>query len=285
MSNTIRSRALVMRRGLQSGHVLAESGFKAGVFGGNQKVLIEAAESGGRLATVYGQLADHYREWSRSLHRVRSRLYLPALFLLLALLVQPLPSLVIGTISGGQYLLSVFGVVMVIVLVGLMVTKLSGWLEKSGLKTGRDGILLHLPWVGNWLTVRQLNEYFFMLGLLLDAGLAFSDALPKAVTTIRNRVLRAQFALAVARCGSGISAVAVLGEVAMIQSSALQILASGEQSGKLADSLLHYVRDEADAIALQDEALAEWLPRLVYGGIAGWMAYSALTSGAFFPRQ
>jgi general secretion pathway protein F len=283
--NILRPRALLMRRGLQSGYALAESGFKAGVFDDNQKALVEAAESGGKLASVYERLANHYQGRSQRLNRVRSRLYLPALSLLLAMFAQPLPALVTGTISGGQYLLRVFGVVTVIALGSLVVTNLSGWLEKFGLKTGWDGMVLRLPWARDWLTVRQLNESFFMLGLLLDAGLAFSDALPKAVATIRNRVLRSQFAPAVARCGSGASAVAVLGEVAAIRPPALQILASGEQSGKLADALLHFVRSEEHTIALQDEALAEWLPRLVYGGIAGWMAYSALTSGAFFPRQ
>ena len=160
----------------------------------------------------------------------------------------------------------------------------SGWLEKSGLKTVWDRVLLRLPWAGDWLRVRQLNELFFMLGLLLDAGLTFSDALPNSVATIRNRVLRAQFAPAVAGCGSGASAVAVSGEVAVIRPPALQILASGEQSGRLAETMLHFARSEARAIALQDEALAEWLPRLVYGGIGGWMAHSILTGGLFLPH-
>jgi hypothetical protein len=35
---------------------------------------------------------------------------------------------------------------------------------------------------------------------------------------------------------------------------------------------------ETETIGLQDDALAEWLPRLVYSIIAAWMAYSILGS-------
>jgi type II secretory pathway component PulF len=58
----------------------------------------------------------------------------------------------------------------------------------------------------------------------------------------------------------------------------LQVINSGEQSGKLASNLMHFSKLEADTLSLQDEALAEWLPRLVYGVIAAWMAYSILGS-------
>jgi general secretion pathway protein F len=78
--------------------------------------------------------------------------------------------------------------------------------------------------------------------------------------------------------------VAALRLVTVIKPSTLQIMASGEQSGRLADTLLHFTRIEAESSALQDDALTEWLPRLVYGVIAGWMAYAILTSGAFLPH-
>jgi type II secretory pathway component PulF len=58
----------------------------------------------------------------------------------------------------------------------------------------------------------------------------------------------------------------------------LQIINSSEQSGTLASNIMHFSKIEADNISLQDDALAEWLPRLVYSLIAIWMGYSILGS-------
>jgi type II secretory pathway component PulF len=101
---------------------------------------------------------------------------------------------------------------------------------------------------------------------------------------LKNSVLQTQFAPALALCHTGASVATALSQVPVIKPTTLQIISSSEQSGKLAETLSHFARIEAESLALQDDALAEWLPRLVYGVIAGWMAYSILTSGAFLPQ-
>jgi general secretion pathway protein F len=280
----LQPRLLMMCRQLQTGSEIVKAGVRAGVFDDSHKALIEAAEGSGKLTAVYRQLAIHYQGLSKRLKTLRSRLYLPALILVLALLLQPLPALAIGGLSGGHFVVRVFSTLTVIALCGLVAMNLSGLLEKAGLKTGWDRVLLQLPWIGGWLTARQLNEFHFILALLLDAGLVFSDALPKAVATVRNRVLRAQFAPAVEQCHSGVSVVETLRLVTVIKPLTLQVVASGEQSGRLADSLLHLTQIEAESIALQEAVFAEWLPRLVYWVIIGWLTYSILTSGAFLPK-
>jgi type II secretory pathway component PulF len=75
---------------------------------------------------------------------------------------------------------------------------------------------------------------------------------------------------------TGASVTETLAKVPIINATLLQIVNSSEQSGKLASGILHFTRLEADTISLQDDALAEWLPRLVYTVIAVWMAYSIL---------
>jgi type II secretory pathway component PulF len=59
----------------------------------------------------------------------------------------------------------------------------------------------------------------------------------------------------------------------------LHILSTAEQSGKLAGSLLHIAKLESETISLENEMLAEWLPRLAYVMVALWMAYSILSHG------
>jgi hypothetical protein len=47
----------------------------------------------------------------------------------------------IGNISGGQYVVRVFGTLTVIVLGGFVAMNLSGWLEKVGLKLRGWGVV------------------------------------------------------------------------------------------------------------------------------------------------
>jgi len=44
--------------------------------------------------------------------------------------------------------------------------------------------------------------------------------------------------------------------------------------------MLHYVKLESEEIARHNEMLAEWIPRIVYAGIAAWIAYGILSAGA-----
>jgi hypothetical protein len=37
---------------------------------------------------------------------------------------------------------------------------------------------------------------------------------------------------------------------------------------------------ESEAIALHDDMLAAWLPRIIYGGIVAMIAYSILSTGS-----
>ena len=75
---------------------------------------------------------------------------------------------------------------------------------------------------------------------------------------------------------TGASVAETLATVADIKPMSIQIIDTGERSGKLASSLMHFIQLEAETIRLQDDALAEWLPRLVYSLIAIWMGYSIL---------
>jgi type II secretory pathway component PulF len=151
-------------------------------------------------------------------------------------------------------------------------------LQNIGLEKAYHRLQLRIPAVARWIIKRQINEFFFILALMLEAGVAFADSLPKVVATIKNTCLRERFNTALAALNSGGSVTETLRKVPVINPTALQIINSSEQSGKLASGLLHFTQREAETIALHDEALAEWLPRLVYTVISLWMAYSIIGS-------
>lgn len=281
----IRIRILHLQARLKKGKSIAESGYEVGLFNENLKTLIHAAESSGRLAEIYRKLAAYYGNLSVRIKKVKARLLLPTLTLIIALLVQPLPALVSTDISIGQYLQQSLGRLLILVLGVVFLLRLPAILNRLGLLSHYHNLQMSLPVVDNWLINRQLNEFFFILAMMLDAGLAFSEALPKAVASIHNSVLRTRFNTALALMKTGASVTSTLALVKEIKPTTLQIINSGEQSGKLAENLLHFNKIDAETIALQDESLAEWLPRLVYAIIAAWIAYGLLAGKSLLCLQ
>lgn len=252
-------------RQLKSGRPVSEACYRAGIFNDANRALIQAAEAGGRLAEVYGQLAAYYSALSARIGKIRSRLALPALVLSIALFVQPLPALVAAQISLADYLLLSLGRLLAIAAAVFLLLRL-------------PQLFNSLPFFSKRITDRQMNGFFQVLAMLLECGLAFAEALPKAVATIENAALRERFKPALAMLNSGASVTDTLGKVSGIDATMLQVVHSSEQSGRLASGILQYTRNEAETLDRKDDAWAAWLPRVAYTLVALWMAYSILFS-------
>jgi len=267
----LQKRLTHMQQLISAGASVASAGFKLGVFNHTHQTILSAAENSGKLAEIYQQLATYYaNKYSRN-KKIKSRLYLPAVTLLLALFIEPIPLLVNSTISVETYLGLSLGRFILIACVLFIASKLPSLFQSLFYR-----LQLQLPKVKGWVIRRQMNEFILMLATLLDAGVMFSEALPLAVATIKNTDLRARFDRAIRDCHSGDSVTHILSKVKGMPGVALQIIHTGEESGKLATSVHHYAKREADMINLADDALAEWLPRLFYTAVALWMSASLL---------
>ena len=269
---------LMMQQQINAGRSISEAGSRAGIFNDTLKALVNAGEASGNLAGIYGQLADYYGGLDRRIQKMKSRLILPVLVLAIALFVQPLPALVGSKINGIGYLQLSLGRLLVIGMGVMLLIRLPAIV--TGLSGGNawHRLQLRLPMVADWVTRRQINGFLVILAMMLEAGIAFAAALPKATATISNHALREQFSPALALLGTGTSVTDCLKSVAAIDPKLLGIIHSSEQSGKLASGLWHYTQMEARTLSLQDDALAEWLPRLAYSLIALWIAYTIVVT-------
>ncbi|MFA5984259.1 MAG: type II secretion system F family protein [Methylococcaceae bacterium] len=278
---------MIMQQKLKMGYPIAEAGFKAGVFNNSEKALIQAAEASGQLTAVYARLAENYTRRSRHLKQIKARLYFPALMLSLSILLGPLPALAAAEISTLQYLVLSLGRLLSISAGVLLLFKLPSLLNYLGLNTVWHRLQLRIPGLTQWLVKREINRCFSMLAMLLQSGLAFSDAFPNAVATIQNSCLRARFKPALSVLGTGISVADTLAKVEILSPTLLQIAHTSEQSGRLGPGLDHYTQLEAENIKQNDDALAQWFPRLVYVGVVLWMAYTLLGSpiGTLLPAD
>lgn len=270
----LRKPILLMATYLKSGLSVSAAGFKAGIFNDTLKTLIHAAEHSGQLAGMYARLADHYTRQNARKRKIKSRLYLPVLTAIIALFVNPLPALVSGSITTLEYVQLSLGRLLLAGFCIAVLINLPKIAYHLGIEKSWHRLQLKLPLIHQWVLRRQINEFFFILELMLESGLAFADGLPKAVATIKNGELRNYFKPALSITGSGASVSETLAKVPVIDTPLLNVLNSSEQSGKLPSGISHFVKLEAETIELQNEALAEWIPRLAYFLIAVWIAYS-----------
>ncbi len=259
---------------LNAGQPIASAAYKSGLFTSNQYSLVQAAEASGQLAEIYGRLFQHYSKLASRVKKIQARLYLPVFMMVAGIFIQPLPALVTQQIQLDEYLFSTVGCLLQIAVGVALLINLPTLVKILGVESAWHRLILTMPLIGNWLIKREIHQFIFLLALLLQAGLAFSEALPKAIASIKNSQLRAAFQPAIKNAQRGDSVYAVLSAVAVMPQTTLQIINSSEHSGKLAQGLLHLSQLEGETIALADDALAEWLPRLVYAVIAGGMAYS-----------
>lgn len=273
LSSNLKNEFSILQRQLKSGQAVSMAGYRAGIFDESMKSLLEAAEASGRLAIVYGQMSDYYALISARNGKLKSRLMFPTAVFIISIFALPLPDLVAAHLSLGAYLQMTVGRLIVIATVIYFLLRLPDILRG----VGAAGLLLRLPVIGRRIVDRQLNGFFFILAMLLEGGLAFAEALPKAVKAVGNAAVRDHLAAALSMLGSGVSVTATLAKVSIINSTILGVLESSEQSGKLASGILQYTRLETEELSSEDDELAAWLPRIIYAIIAASIAYSILT--------
>lgn len=191
-----KSRLDKLRHLMSRGADIASAGEKSSLFTSLEVSMLRAALHAGSPAITYRRLADSYSQHAQQIATIRSRLTLPILILLIALLVLPLPSLVAGSLSSGAYLLQVLMPIALLVAVFYLAKQLIHWYRQAPSTRTQVWLamkLINLPVFGE-MHVRGNNcDFFANMALMLEAGIPMFDALPKAVDTIGNTVIREDF--------------------------------------------------------------------------------------------
>ena len=245
----------------------AKAGEQSGLFTPLEARLVRAAFNAGSAAPMYQRLAGHYAQRARQWAKMKSRLMLPALVLVIALLVQPLPALVGGSISMAGYAWQVIWPLLAIAAVAMVVR----WV----------GLPLYRP-----IRVRSsLRDFFESLALMLEAGVPLLEAMPAAIDTVSDDDVRRQLARVRQRVEKQETFAKALETVSYLQGSPVLAFAhTGEQSGKLPEMLQRYAQMESEAINHFYEQVAAWLPRIVYALVAIKIAMGIFSMGGVAPK-
>ncbi len=273
-----------MRKALTRGKTIAQAGAQAGIFNSLETALIAAACQAGSPAATYTRLAEQAALHARLAKQIRAKLALPALMLLLGLLINPLPALIMGTLSAGGYLLGIvmpLAAIAVMYLLGKLIFKS---IEKDT-SSAMARALLQVPLFGAWYLRSKQRDFVDSLALLLHAGVSMFEAIPIAQSTIHSAYLASQSKPLLRQLQRGQSLSEALTFVPWLANTTLiAMVKTGETSGTLPEMLQRVAAQLSNELEHTATQFAAWLPRIIYALIAGWMAWGILGSGAFMPQ-
>lgn len=277
-----------MRKLLAHGMDIATAGAKSGLFSPLESRLIHAALSAGSPADTYQRLAETHAAKAKQAAAIKSRMAMPMLVFVIALFVEPLPELVAGSLSAGGYLLHALKPLAALAVLCWIIVRFSHWHEtgaRAPLRSHIDALLLYVPVFGAMHLRRNVADFVQSLTMLLEAGVPMFDALPDAVDSISNGIIREDFACIKSRMMQGATLAQSFSVLTHHGSDTLiALIQTGEAGGKLPEMLQRFANGEAAAVYNFQEQVAVWLPRVIYGIITLWVAHGILTSGAFMPQ-
>ena len=280
---------LVSMVALLKRHDFATAGERSGLFTKLEARLIHAAISTGSPAHIYGRLAECYTARAMQLATMKSRIVMPAGVFLLALIIEPLPGLVSGSLGLFGYL---FQVLRPLLVVGAMFFAARWWLSRpvDEAKQKAASPLCSLPLIGRLIVRQNVRDYFESLALMLEAGLPMLDALPLALDTITEPPIKREFSRVAPRVTGGALLSQAIADLVFLGSAhsrqrLISFIHTGEQSGALPEMLLRHTAMETGAINDTFELLATWAPRVVYGLVALWMIVSIFSAPGLAPPQ
>ncbi len=225
--------------------------------------MLRAGEESGLLGDVLQALAQWHRLRLRMRRMVISNLIYPAALLHVAVLIPPLPALILGNITGLQYLLAVGATLVCIYAPIAAVTTIYRLTPHAGpLRSLLDGLLLRLPLLGGAIRNLALARYCRSFHMLLQAGVPITHCAATSADLAGNATMARILAAGAhsARAGQPVSE----GFAAHLPQDFVQIWQTGEQSGSL-DVVLAKLADlTADRAEFTFTELARWTPRLIY---------------------
>jgi general secretion pathway protein F len=245
------------------------------------RALIAAGEQSGDLGTVLMRLADHIERRNALKAKVTAAFVYPAIVTSVAILVvtallvyvvpqivgvfaqtkQKLPFLTIALISLSNFIRAYGWAVAVALIAATVVTRRV--LRKPGPKRAWHARLLTLPLAGPLVRRADLARFSDTLAILVGAGVPILRALVAARDTMSNVVLRDVVDEAIVRVREGASLSRALrpprGQRGEFPPVLLNLIASGEATGKLPDMLERAATSQSDEL----ERRTLWLTSLL----------------------
>ena len=238
--------------------------------------LLDAGEQSGQLPSCFKLLANHYSERARLAREVLSNLAYPVLLFHFAVLIGPLPQLVLtGNLFG---YLRVVGIILLPVYAAVALL-----LWSAGSKHGErwrgivESIANRIPLFGSAGRNLALSRLSLSLHALLNAGVPIVRAWPLAAAASGSVHLKREVASWPPLIDEGVTPAQLLADSKRFPELFKNMYSTGEISGTIDDSLMRLHRLHQERGTMQFRIIADWLPKLVYFAIVIYVAYSVVS--------
>lgn len=255
------------------------------------RAMVKAGESSGYLGPVLEQLADYTERSQETRQKLQSAMIYPIIMLIVSVLVvtilmvkvvpsltklfergnQELPGMTTFLIAASDFLIA-YGLYLVLGIVAAVV--LVNWLLKKESRARKwHKYKLRLPIFGPVILLGETARYASTLGLLATSGVPLLEGLRIATQVLTNKEMKQaghQVAVAVQEGGSLHKS---LDQAEIFPPLLVQMAASGEANGKLADQLLYAARNQEREMEFSiNTAMSILQPSMVLG-LAGIVVF------------
>lgn len=268
--------------------------------GGLTISLIELGEQTGDMPKALNTLTTTLEEMQENIRRFKKALRYPlftlfamavAFVILITLVVPkfkdifskigadlPLPTTILLDI---EYLLSNYGIYLLIAIVAILIVAIRYYRETSKFKMLVDTYSLKVYLIGKLIYLSNAYQYLSTLSELVKAGIAIEDALKSAASMINNSYYKSRFETVPEAINRGVSLTDAFRNIDAFENIPIQMIATGEKSGSL-DNMLkaasNFYKVKYDSVI---DNISASIEPLMTGFIAGLVLLLAL--GIFLP--
>ncbi len=236
------------------------------------RVLIEVGEQTGQSAEMFEELSRWYAFRQRLNRTIRSGMLLPILYIHATAFIVPVIAMAFSGFDLDVYFRGVFGILAMFYIPAVIILGIIFLAPKTGpLRWGLDTFAIHFPLLGQAIRELELSRYCKVFAITYRAGIPIVEAARMATDAVSNRPMhhRLKGGYEMVKQGELMSS----GFARSVPGEFLGIWQVGEESGNLDDSAWRLGDNHAFNAEMKFTAIAQWVPRIVYGTVCGVMIY------------
>lgn len=217
--------------------------------------LLRAGETGGTLDKMLERIADYLDKEQQLRQKLRMSTLYPKILVLAVIFIPALPTLLAPGGNFASYLRATLGTLVPILLIilGLWVVY-SLLYQIPAFKYAIDCLKLSLPKIGKTVRMLALSKFYRVLAAMYAAGAPVSQGMTQAADACGNWFLASRLKAVVPMMEQGRSFRESIGSARVLPQMALDMLATGEQTGKIdemLDKAAEYTENEAEVSTVQ----------------------------------
>ena len=234
-----------------------------------------ASERAGRLDTGLDQASQYHAAIAAARSRMRARLAYPVFVIHFAMLILPIPLLFSQEPGGGlaaflrTVAISIGGIWLCVFIIAALIRMLTSAAEQN---VTPDRLLRAMPLFGKLRRDFALGRFCSAYHMQLEAGVNVLASLETSGAASGSAILRDAVGGAMTAVRSGGQVGPALEKTRAFPEPFIRAFAIGEQTGELDRELRQIGENYRDSAMRRLEMIAEWIPRLIYIAILGYVA-------------